>query len=230
MKLLKYSEKRPNLGDAIQTISLKKFLEKRSIYVDDYDDRSSMTDNAIVNGWHRHSNELLPRQAKYIGIHTDLQHLLNIDTTKKNVIIGCRDPYTLNETSKVKGLKGILSYCSSCTLELYNGFRSGVLHKYHGEKEVIDNASWDLQIKAAEELLNKLKTAELVYTDRLHIVLPCISFGTPVILNPRKYKLERYSLFNIPEYPGHKKPIELKSGLKYRFEEKFKEAFDLIFS
>jgi hypothetical protein len=230
IKLIKYSEKNPNLGDAIQTITLEEFLKKRSIHIDGYDDRKSMTDDAIVNGWHRFSNELLPKRAKYIGIHTDRKQLLNIDRTQKEVIIGCRDPFTLNEVRKVCGLKGILSYCSSCTLEVYNGPRKGILHKYHGEKEIKDDAPWDLQIKVAKELLNQLKTAELVYTDRLHIILPCISFGTPVILNPRKFQLQRYSLFDIPEYPGHEKVVELKSGLKYIFEKQFKETFDLIFS
>jgi len=81
----------------------------------------------------------------------------------------------------------------------------------------------------ARELLQTLKTAELVYTDRLHIALPCISFGTPVILNPRNYKLERYSLFNRPEYPGNGKVVELKSGLREHFNNTFTEAFKVIF-
>ena len=229
MKLTKYSEKTPNLGDAIQTIALERFLQKNSITCDGYVDRKCMTDDMIVNGWHRHDNEVLPKRAKYIGIHTDHKHLLNIDTTQ-DVIVGCRDPYTLDAVNKISGLKGILSYYATCTFDIYDGPRSGVLRKYHGEKEIPDNAPWGLQLAMAENLLNRLKTAELVYTDRLHIALPCISFGTPVILIPRKYKLERYSLFDRPEYPGHGKVVELTSGLREHFNKTFTKAFSSIFN
>jgi hypothetical protein len=229
MNLTKYSEKTPNLGDAIQTIALGRFLKKNSINCDGYVDRKCMTDNMIVNGWHRHDDEKLPKNAKYIGIHTDYNHLLNIDTTQ-GVIVGCRDPYTLEAVNKINGLNGILSYCATCTFDIYDGPRRGILRKYHGEKEVSENAPWELQLEMAEKLLQSLKTAELVYTDRLHIALPCISFGTPVILTPRKYKLERYSLFNRPEYPGHGKVVELKSGLREHFNKTFGEAFNTIFT
>lgn len=227
MKLTKYSEKTPNLGDAIQTIALEEYLIKKSIIIDGYVDRKCMVDDMIINGWHRHDNELLPKKAKYIGIHTDYNHLLNIN--RGDNIIGCRDPYTLDCVNKISGLKGILSCCATCTFDIYDGPRRGIIHKYHGEKEVIDNAPWELQVKAAKELLQTLKTAELVYTDRLHIALPCISFGTPVILNPRNYKLERYSLFNIPEYHGHGKPILINSGVRERFSKTFDEAYNFIF-
>ena len=107
MKLIKYSEVAPNLGDAIQTIALQKFLSKNSITCDGYVDRKCMTNDMIVNGWHRHDNELLPKGAKYIGLHTDYKHLANIDT-HQDIIIGCRDPYTLDAVNKIKGLKGVL--------------------------------------------------------------------------------------------------------------------------
>jgi len=229
MRLTKYSEKTPNLGDAIQTIALEQFINKNSVYGSGYVDRKCMTNDMIVNGWHRHDDELLPEKAMYIGIHTDYKHLLNIDRDDE-IIVGCRDPYTLDCVNQIKGLKGILSYCATCTFDIYDGPRNGILRKYHGEKEVEDNAPWELQLKRAEELLQTLKTARLVYTDRLHIALPCISFGTPVILKPRNYKLERYSLFNRPEYPGHGKVVYVNSGLRDHFTKTFTEAFGIIFN
>jgi len=41
--------------------------------------------------------------------------------------------------------------------------------------------SWPEQWAAAVERLDQLRKAEIVYTNRLHVVLPCLAFGTPVV-------------------------------------------------
>ena len=54
MKLVSYSEENLNLGDVLQTISLKDFLKnKYNIDIIGYCDRKEMIDDMIINGWHR---------------------------------------------------------------------------------------------------------------------------------------------------------------------------------
>jgi hypothetical protein len=35
----------------------------------------------------------------------------------------------------------------------------------------------------AVQRLQQLRTAELAYTNRLHVILPCLAFGIPVVFN-----------------------------------------------
>jgi hypothetical protein len=49
------------------------------------------------------------------------------------------------------------------------------------------------KLKLAEELLQAYASAELVVTSRLHVVFPCLAFGTPVILIDTQRQPERYS-------------------------------------
>ena len=88
MKLVKYSEKNANIGDAMQTISLMDFIEKKyDIKMSNFEDRSQMTENDMfINGWHRHRKEKLPNNALYIGLHSDRNMMKNIS---KNTLIGC---------------------------------------------------------------------------------------------------------------------------------------------
>ncbi len=260
-KLVSYSEKKVNIGDAIQTIAIEQFLKSRGIQIDGYVDRKNMTDNMIINGWHRHKNERLPSKAFFIGVHTDRDHLKDVS---KDCTIGCRDEFTLKCAQEL-GFNSALSYCATTTFEKYNGHRHGIIKKFHGEKEINDNssidkqllaadqvlkknaslisraikkfygtneidnnASFDKQVQIASQILGKLRTANLVYTDRLHIALPCIAFGTPVILTPRKFQPERYSIFNVPLYPGHNKVVTSNSGLREYFIHEFNKSFDLI--
>lgn len=224
--LVCYNEKNKNinLGDAIQTIALKQFLERNDIFIVGFIDRSSMRENMIINGWHRDPAEKLPKKAFFISLHTDIDHLKDINNT---CMVGCRDIYTLN-CAKSLGLNAILSGCVTCTFDVYTGPRKGIIRKFHGEKEIPFNLPFSIQLQYAENLLKLLKTAELVYTDRLHIALPCIAFGTPVILTPRHYQLERYSIFDIPPYPGHGKKVTLHSGVRDYLFNQFKHAFDLL--
>ncbi len=247
VKLLSYSERAVNIGDALQTIALKDFLQSRGITVDGYVDRKNMKNECsdlIVNGWNRRTTEPLPSyDAKFIGIHTDKNQLLNI---KKDSLIGCRDSYTLSQLNKIEGYKGFLSCCATNTLPVYEGPRKGIVklfykdypHDYNKVREGIDdgpfdcliNADWETQMKHAYDLIDYLKTKELVYTDRLHIVLPCISLGTPVILTPRKFQKERYSIFEtFKEYPGEGKVIDPLCGLREKMRDCFIEAFEQIF-
>lgn len=228
--LVKYSEKYANLGDCLMTISLRDFLQKNDIIVDEYFDRTALTSNnkqMIINGFHCRINEPLPNRAMFIGMFTEAPMLQRL---AKGQLIGCRCIYTLNQVRRVNGLRGIITCCSTNTIEPYNGERNGTLKLMHDELHVkYVNLSWQEQMRAAYEFLNLIKTKELIYTDRLHVALPCIALGTRVVLTKRQFKPERYSIFNIfKEFPGYGVVIESTSGLREAMRNTFINSFQVI--
>jgi hypothetical protein len=227
MKLVKYSERYSNIGDAMQTMALMDFIEKKyDIKITNFEDRSKMTENdMIINGWHRHLKEKLPNNALYIGLHSDRNMMKNIS---KDTLVGCRDTFTISEVKKLPHLKSILTGCSTCTIPLYDGPRKGKAVYMHEDTET-GVIPFDEQIIICRNLLDELKTKELVTTNRLHIALPCIALGTPVKILKREFQPERYSIFENHLFPGFDKIITYKpSGLRDYLEEQFIKGFDAI--
>jgi len=228
LKLVKYSEKHVNTGDAMQTIALMDFIEREyKIKLDNFQDRSNMTENdMIINGWHRHRREKLPTEAIYIGLHSDYVMMKYI---KKNTLIGCRDPFTVEQVSKISGLKSLLTGCATSTIPLYTGERKGEVIYMHEDKET-GIIPFEEQIEIARNLINELKTKELVTTNRLHIALPCIALGTPVIIKKREFQPERFSMFETSGlFPGFDKVVTYKvGGLRDYLENLFIEGFNKI--
>ncbi len=227
VSLVKYSEKFSNLGDCLMTLSLKDFLQKHDIVVDSYHDRKSMLNGMIVNGFHCRPNEPLPKKAIYFGIFTDAAMLKNID---KGQLIGCRCIYTLDQVRRIPGLRGFITGCSTNSIEPYDGERSGEIRLMHDDLQTrYVNLPWDQQVKAAYELLDVLKKKSIVYTNRLHVALPCIALGTPVVLEKRLFRQERYSIFNtFKEFPGYGKVITKESGLRDAMRNVFIQGFEVI--
>ena len=212
-------------------MALKSFIEKNEdkykIRIKGFEDRRGMPNKQmIVNGWHRKKDELLPYEAYYIGIHTTYDML---NTIKKGTTIGCRDIFTLNQVKRQHKLKGIFSGCSSINIPFYDGPRVGTSEYYHENKNT-GILSLDTQIKQVHDLIDELSKKELVITDRLHIAMPCIAVGTPVIIKPRSFQQERFTLFTyFHEFPGFEKVVTKECGLKDKMESTFKDAFDSIF-
>jgi len=119
----------------------------------------------------------------FIGVHTSRPRmLLNVNKT-----IGARDPWTMQFTSL--GLAMELIGCSTLLFEQFDGNRHGVYSvDVNGPGQQISHGIghmlWQDQWSLANELLNKYKEAECVHTSRLHVILPCIAFNTPVIFHP----------------------------------------------
>lgn len=227
MKLVKYSEESVNIGDAMQTIALKDFiLSKYGVDINEYSDRNQMTeDDMIINGWQRHENEKLPEKGIFIGLHSEFKKMTHI---KKDTLIGCRDLFTLNEVNKIPHLKGIFSACSTCVIPQYTGPRKGKAEYLHCDVKT-GVIPFDEQIKMVRNLLDDLKTKELVTTDRLHIALPCIALGTPVIMKKRPYQRERYSLFDlVPSFIGFGRIIKSNSGIREYLSKMFTDSFEQI--
>ena len=227
MKLVKYSEKNVNIGDAMQTMALMDFIEQKyNIKITNFEDRSRMTENdMIINGWHRRFKEKLPVDALYIGLHSDWIMMKNI---RKNTLIGCRDKFTFSQVEKLPNLKPILTGCSTCTIPLYDGPRKGKAVYMHEDKET-GVIPFDKQIMMARNLIDELKTKELVTTNRLHIALPCVALGTPVIIKKREFQPERFSIFENNLFPGFDKIVTYEpDGLRDYLEQQFIKGFDEI--
>jgi hypothetical protein len=230
MKLVKYSEKNLNTGDVMQTMALMDFIERTyNIKIDKFEDRSAMTENdMIINGWHRDPKEKLPVRALYIGLHSDYGMMKNISIS---TVVGCRDEFTMNQAKKIPNLQTIFTACSTCTIPLYTGVRTGEAVYLHEDKET-GIIPFDEQISIARNLIDELKTKELVTTNRLHIALPCIAIGTPVIIRKRKYQPERFSIFqHLPRglFPGFDKVVSYTpGGLRDYLEKTFIDGFQKI--
>lgn len=231
MKILSYSydEYRPlvpntklgNLGDAIQTLAVLEFFKQRNIKVSGFVDRSCLIDGMFVNGWHRYPHEELPHNAIFCSIHTDQDHLARVN---KKCIIGCRDSWTHN-IAQYMGFQSVVTGCITINFPLSTSKkRNNILyidssrHDKNQYTQSIDvSTSWLDQLDMATKRLNLLSDAALVYTRRLHILIPCIAMGVPVILDEiptSKFNEERFSY--IKDFVVAGKPIELDSGVRER--------------
>ena len=227
-KIIAY-KKTKNLGDAIQAIAMNVYLRsieinsnietdivyRQNMCVDHFFNDSRL----IVSGWHRANKEPLPKNATFISIHTDEHHLKNIN---QQSIIGCRDSWT-RQNCRNLGINSVITGCVTINLEADNSHKTNnilyidSIHTSDVAKsytQVINkNLSWDDQILMAKERLNQLRSASLVYTTRLHILIPCIAMEVPVVLDKiPTYQPERFSFFL--DYIPLNQPIEKSSGIK----------------
>jgi hypothetical protein len=196
------------LGDHIQTLALLQHITPNLLIQRDH--ITPQKDLClIVNGWLSLGN--LPkkedyRSVKYVGVHI-IPNLRNPQTVKTMMgcgIIGCRDSGTLNFLA-ANGVPTHLTYCVTLTFPRYSGNREGIYCIDVSEeiKENVYRIGYDPQFdthdcpelsldevnndvimeqyRKAYTLLMKYRKAELVITSRLHVTLPCIAFGTPVI-------------------------------------------------
>lgn len=125
---------------------------------------------------------------------------LVVDEFKSLEKVGCRDLATL-DFLKSAGVPAYLSLCVSLTIDEFSGQRSNsvlsidnsefvnevLLSKYEDSlvrrtNEIDISQSVSERDEKVEELLNSLGKAKLVVTSRLHVALPCLALGTPVIL------------------------------------------------
>ncbi|MEZ5400124.1 MAG: polysaccharide pyruvyl transferase family protein [Bryobacteraceae bacterium] len=177
-----------NLGDAIQTIALCRLLGKpcRGVY---RDSRYPVDGPLLVaNGWlgHRGPDRFPP--ALFAGIHLAWHEGAFTEWMRRSEFpIGARDSYTKSVLGPY-GIGAEMAGCATLTFERYQGARRGRYSIDAREApgavaltNEIGNLAWPKQWTRASELLELLRRAELVYTSRLHVALPCLAFGTPVI-------------------------------------------------
>lgn len=197
-----------NLGDQIQTLALLQHVSPRMLIMRDHlTPQKNLC--LLANGWL--SGGKFPskedyRSIKYIGVHitSELRNVETVNAMKGCGIIGCRDTATLNFLTK-NNVPSYLTRCATLTFPSYYGKREGiycvdlsneikekVLKVYKDpifathclEELSLDEVNDDIimnQYRKAYSLLMQYRKAELVITSRLHVTLPCLAFGTPVI-------------------------------------------------
>ncbi|MBD3637743.1 MAG: polysaccharide pyruvyl transferase family protein [Crocinitomicaceae bacterium] len=145
-----------------------------------------------------------------------------IEYYKKHEPIGCRDMHTTN-LLKSKGVDAYFSGCATLTFENKFSERNEEIimadplfnlwpysyGKYCAEKLVPEdqkknirwithrrpsrNRSHEERVKDAEKIIEAYSKAKLVFTSRIHVALPCLALGTPVIFINAGYNSKNLS-------------------------------------
>ncbi len=203
-KIISYKDN-CNLGDIFQTVATARLLGKTDgIYRGDmkYADESK---HFIVNGCMIHEDPPVV-DALYSGIYLSAKIDQYIEAIKRSTYeVGARDPFT-QKLLQDKGIDAKMIGCATLTFDRYEGPRNGVYAVDYAKDNCINLThnfpemkmpfleSWGLAI----ERLDLYKTAEAVYTSRLHVALPCLAFGTPVcVKNPKNaWHAKRFTILS----------------------------------
>lgn len=205
MKIAILEHSTRNIGDDIQSLALEQLLPQVDLRVD----RDQMGPAAawgeevawILNGWfapHTHSVWPPPGNARklFLGfhaVHEDILPRILLDRP-----IGCRDPWTLSLCNRA-GIDVWLSWCITLTLRRPDVKRNDTV--VLADVPERDVARLPAEITKgirvtnlippdtdrrgrALELLELYAGARWVITSRLHAMLPCVAFGTPVVFIP----------------------------------------------
>jgi hypothetical protein len=193
-----------NLGDMIQTAALSRLLPPCAGVFRHRLHAASEGQTLVVNGvLHRDRPPRRGPTCLFAGVSGPYGRQMHyLDWMRRSPYpIGARDPFAFDALVSA-GLDAVMLGCATLTLARYEGARSGIYSvDYPGPGVSLthrisrrDSVPW--QWARAMEYLALYRTAEAVYTSRLHVALPCLAFGTPLwIANPRgEWKPERFSL------------------------------------
>jgi len=192
-----------NLGDTIQAIALSRLIgPSREIYRDQAD-KADPDRLFLVNGWlGEPSVPANGRNTLFAGIHVGAHHEKQLAWIRQSRFpVGARDPFTQKMLAR-EGIASEMVGCATTTLEGRAGNREGRYAIDVQETETIaleqsvSKMTWPEQLFLAEARLQTLLSAEIVYTSRLYVALPCLAFGTPVVLRPSPYLAERFTLWD----------------------------------
>ncbi len=166
--------------------------------------------NVVTNGWYFQEAEWSftnsDNKFTITGLHihrtsrSDPSHL-NGKFKDRNVEIGCRDIATYRYLRENGFKNAYFSGCMSLTLEkrvkvlgdnvyLVDVSKNEVSNFKFGKRKVIEynncirinGRTWDEMMKIAEDRYNEIRDyASLVITRRLHVYMPCLAMGIPVI-------------------------------------------------
>ena len=211
-----------NIGDYVQTLPIYEAFPDCDII--DRENLSAICGNGrslILNGWYaHHPNNVFPIHSGFknhiIGFHlaqsaqsTFISRQLEIWKTD-GAPIGCRDQSTYQFMQR-HGIQ--TAYLSTCPSILNTGrgdrrpdrkvvvdFPTYLLknsNSYHIESAIIPNyLSVSDKINLARNFLDFLyQKAEVVVTTRIHVALPCVAMGVPVIFYGDRQN-ERLSLLS----------------------------------
>jgi hypothetical protein len=185
-----------NLGDAIQTAALSRLLPGTLRGINRKDGQGPSHIWLVANGWLGDNKPPLPETSGpcvFAGVFVAQEH--NVEWLRRSPCpIGTRDPDTHTRVTQA-GLAAEMIGCASLTLPPYRGRREGIYFVDYRESgsmsrtgttithHISRKMSWRDQWKRALDVLDLYRSASLVYTSRLHVALPCIAFGTPVVFS-----------------------------------------------
>lgn len=186
-----------NIGDAIQTVAMARLLGGASAGV--WRDAPMPTQYAdvpfVVNGWLGKGTPVDDPNCLFAGVHLGYREPHYIRWIRESRFpVGARDEHTRGLLA-ANGIASELIGCATLTLPRYSGPRRGrysidveTVPGTQFETSIIPNLTWAEQWDLAVHRLEQLRRAELVYTRRLHVVLPCLAFGTPVVFPLTAYQ------------------------------------------
>ncbi len=197
-----------NLGDAIQSVAISRLL--RGGLKGAYRDAVNSDEDygpLVTNGWL--GDSVGSENTCFAGIHIarNIEQITNW-VSRSRYPVGARDPHTQIHLNKV-GVKAEMIGCSTLTFPRYSGKREGrylvdvrptnELERYISLTNFIPHdLEWRDQWNLALARLDLLRRAELIVTNRLHVILPCLAFGTPVLARRQEVdstpQPERFSL------------------------------------
>lgn len=179
-----------NLGDAIQTYALCRLLGRGKSYGVYRDGPHSPARPGVpffVNGWLGWSVPPSTGHCIFAGVHVGENEGRFVRWIRDGTApAGARDSYTAGLLG-CAGIEAANIGCATLTLDAYRGPRKGRYSVDIGPvkgtealTQKIGRISWRKQWELAVRRLDQLRTAEIVYTSRLHVALPCLAFQTPV--------------------------------------------------
>jgi hypothetical protein len=198
-----------NLGDALQAYAIARLLPGQLTGVFRDALRSSETDGSrfVVNGW-LGDDTPEAQDCCFAGVFLGRKVERQLAWIRQSTFpIGARDGHTQRLLAS-NGLRSKLVGCATLTLPRFTGPRESIVNVDAGDLPgqkvtnfIPDDLGWQSQWSLAAARLRQLRTAKLVYTTRLHIVLPCLAFGTPVIVPINSIRRipqnERFSLLDM---------------------------------
>ncbi len=210
-----------NIGDAVQTVALTRLLGGTCAGVWRDAPMSDLCSDVpfVVNGFLGRGTPLPDRNCLFAGIHLGYREPEYVKWIRQsNYPVGARDPHTQGFL-QANGIASELIGCATLTLPRYSGPRHGRLsvdvEQVAGtefESSIIADMSWPDQWELALHRLDQLRKAELVYTRRLHVILPCLAFGTPVMFPLNEYRdLSDRSRLDLLHWLGfsYDEPVEM---------------------
>lgn len=218
--------KTKNIGDDIQTLAALRFAPDAEFVRRDEIGDETRDLKIIGNAWWMEGDKY-PRYDQHIlpvSMHVWNDGMKQWFLNREHVYpVGCRDLYTL-KLMESWGVPAYFSGCLTLTLPEYKGKRDGIVFVDRVPDEwKCDNATyvshhnvkgnkWGVndRLELAEKRLDLYRKAELVITKRLHVALPCLAMGTPVLVNDKVWASERFDGFNLPNVFKGYDPIEYK--------------------
>lgn len=217
--LLRYTTR--NLGDDIQTFAVRQFINVNQTIDRDRMEEEPELQELVLFGWLLQSQQWPPKANRVhpLSVHVaDVSRSLmakHVDWWKcLHATIPCRDTSSAEFFLRL-GVSAVFEGCSTLSLKRWVPPRTGtvlivdastnpsalpglsfpdVQSRTHKISYAFQ-ANQEFRRQSALEALVAYQQAELVITSRLHVMLPCLAFGTPVVFikDDRFYRAGNYT-------------------------------------